>query len=271
VHHNPRPLSRASLITLCAVKATADLRALFSRLLLSEIQRTSKATDRLKEDNTAETIVERWRENLLHDFLAQVTFNVERMLLLTKSHRTARDTATPNIAALNLPTLAYVVRNLLELNVWIRYCCASRDNARRFHEDFLRDMLGLQKAAKRLVNLVPYGANPTELKAEHLAELDRIEIMLQHGALTVGMSSLDEAYKKVVHAADELGWKEGFVGLNAILSKFAHPTAMAVLTSFIEADMSNNLFDLFLAIGVVLALVGLKTVAGYVTSLGVAP
>ncbi len=45
-----------------------------------------------------------------------------------------------------LPASAWIARNLLESLVWVKYCCASRNNAWRFHEDALRDMKGLVDA-----------------------------------------------------------------------------------------------------------------------------
>jgi hypothetical protein len=41
-------------------------------------------------------------------------------------------------------------RNLLELWVWLKYCATSREYARRFHEDALRDMQGLTDALSKM-------------------------------------------------------------------------------------------------------------------------
>ena len=45
---------------------------------------------------------------------------------------------------------AWNARNLLELWIWLKYCAASRENARRFHDDALRDMRGLSDALSKM-------------------------------------------------------------------------------------------------------------------------
>ncbi|HEV2117599.1 MAG TPA: hypothetical protein VGR48_16315 [Terriglobales bacterium] len=52
-----------------------------------------------------------------------------------------------------LSAAAWNARNLLELWIWIRYCSSSRENARRFHEDALRDIKGLVNALSKLYAL----------------------------------------------------------------------------------------------------------------------
>src|ERR1700678_264161 len=50
----------------------------------------------------------------------------------------------------SLSSAAWNSRNLLELWVWLKYCATSRENARRFHEDAIRDMQGLTDALSKL-------------------------------------------------------------------------------------------------------------------------
>jgi hypothetical protein len=45
---------------------------------------------------------------------------------------------------------AWNARNLLELWVWLKYCSASRENARRFYEDALRDAQGMTDSLAKL-------------------------------------------------------------------------------------------------------------------------
>src|SRR5690348_13500524 len=44
-----------------------------------------------------------------------------------------------------LSTAAWIVRNLLELWVWVKYCGVSTETAWRFHEDAARDLKGLHE------------------------------------------------------------------------------------------------------------------------------
>jgi hypothetical protein len=55
------------------------------------------------------------------------------------------------------PTAAWNARNFLELWIWIEYCSASRENAWRFHEDALRDVLRLTDSLAKLCELTGVG------------------------------------------------------------------------------------------------------------------
>jgi hypothetical protein len=240
------------------VEETIDQLRRTIETLLAAFTEASKIVDQLKDANTASTILEDWHEDMLHHLVAEVGLNLVRMVQLLNS------LTNNNGAILALPTLAYVVRSQLELTVWIHYCCKSRDNAKRFHEDSYRDGLGLQKAMKRLVSLVPGVSNHGDLQAA----LSHFEATLQQAALSAGMSSLDEDYTRVVQAADELGWKAAFVGFNTLLSKFAHPTAMVVLNY--APDAYGGMSALFLVAGVFLISDACETIKKFIRSLGIA-
>jgi uncharacterized protein YaaR (DUF327 family) len=47
-----------------------------------------------------------------------------------------------------LATLAWLARNFLELSIWIEYCCASGENAKRFNQDTTRDIFEMIVSAK---------------------------------------------------------------------------------------------------------------------------
>jgi hypothetical protein len=222
------------------------------QFFLSEFQQVSKNLRGLREARRANPLlIEDWFEDMLHHFAAEVGQNTQRISLLLQ-HRDY-----------NLPTLAYVVRNLLELNVWIDYCCKSKSNARRFYEDRWKDGEGLHKAFKKLIDAIPTAPNRAEIEAA----LTSFKKTLLQTAATAGLQSLDEDYKKVVQAADDLGSKEVFVAFNTLLSKFAHPTAMTVFTS-LEGETFDRLFDRFFFIGVGLAATGWRTINAYIKDLG---
>jgi hypothetical protein len=118
------------------------------------------------------------------------------------------------------PVVAWNARNLLELWIWIKYCAASRHNARRFYEDVLRDMRGLTDALSKL-HLVTGVANEFETTArKSIADVAREKLKID---------SLDGSYSRVADAAKAIGLGDWFSASNTLLSKFAHPTAGLVV------------------------------------------
>ena len=233
---------------------TADPFQPTKELVLSLLKATNKIIERLKEHNSVNKVLEDWHEDMLNHLAAEVWLNGGRMFELFKQME------------LNLSTLAYTVRNLLELNVWIEYTCKSKTNARRFYEDKYRDGLGLAKALRGLINAVPNV--PIVGIAELESQISRLEKTIRDNAVLAGMTSVDDDFKRVVKAADELGSKEGFIAFNSLLSKFAHPTAFAAL-SFITGDVLRQLFILLFGIGLVLVIAACSNLRDYVASLGI--
>jgi hypothetical protein len=119
-----------------------------------------------------------------------------------------------------LPAAAWNGRNLLELWIWTKYCSASRENAWKFHEDALRDILGLSEMNSRMCEAfgVPdnYGASSRD-KANRVA----IE--------TLGLTSIDSNFTRVLDAAKAVGLEKQYGAINKYLSKLAHPTAGLVV------------------------------------------
>jgi len=127
---------------------------------------------------------------------------------------------------------AWNSRNLLELWVWLKYCATSQENARRFHEDALRDMQGLTDALSKLHALqgIP---NEFEVPARmKIAEVARDKL---------GLNSLDSDYTRVADAAKGIGLGDFFASNNKFLSKFAHPTAGLVLGIMHQSEAHRNL------------------------------
>jgi hypothetical protein len=127
---------------------------------------------------------------------------------------------------------AWNARNLLELWVWLKYCAASRENARRFNEDALRDMQGLTDAVSKMHAL---RGIPNEFEAsahKRIAEVAREKL---------GLDSLDGGYARVADAAKSIGLNDWFVPANSFLSKFAHPTAGLVLGIMHQSGTLRNL------------------------------
>jgi hypothetical protein len=118
-----------------------------------------------------------------------------------------------------LSSAAWNARNLLELWIWIRYCSTSRANARRFHEDALRDMQGLTESLSKMHATAgiknEFEASANEKAAKVAAEM--------------GINSLDSKYLRVGDAAKSIGLDNWYAPCNAHLSKLAHPTAVLVI------------------------------------------
>ena len=115
---------------------------------------------------------------------------------------------------------AWNARNLLELWVWLKYCSASRENARRFYEDALRDAEGMTDSLAKLHALKGITNEFEAAARQKIAEVAREKL---------GLDSLEGSYERVAEAAKSIGVYEWFAANNAFLSKFAHPTAGLIL------------------------------------------
>jgi hypothetical protein len=108
----------------------------------------------------------------------------------------------------SIDMVAWRARNLLELLIWVEYCASSQERAKRFCEDSLRDALHMHK-----------------LHTEVATERKRLSEMLKHS----GIEKPENSYLPVSKAAEKLDKKDWFVYWNRLFSKFAHPTAIAVM------------------------------------------
>jgi|SRR5579859_985013 len=139
--------------------------------------------------------------------------------LLESVNRVCRDLLN-TIGQEALPAAAWNARNLLELWVWIKYCSASRENARRFHEDALRDVQGLTDSLSKMCELRGIQNQFEQTARKKIAEVALSEL---------GLQSIDSNFIQVSQAAANVGLDKWFSACNKHLSKFAHPTAGLVL------------------------------------------
>jgi hypothetical protein len=155
-----------------------------------------------------------------------------------------------------LPNAACAARGLLELSVWSKYCCRSRENARKFRDDALRDFAGLVDAAAKLTPLVPHDASDPAL-VRSVQAINEAKVEVQKIAQTAEID-LDETYKRVRQAAKDLGSEDltVFEACNVGLSKLLHPTALSVNTTF-EIDLSATLLEFCFRTGAVFARIAL--------------
>src|SRR2546427_645701 len=104
-----------------------------------------------------------------------------------------------------LPAAAWNARNLLELWVWTKYCSTSRNNARRFHEDAVRDFMGLASVHSKMCEFAGVHNEFGVVGQEKLRKF---------AADKVGLATLDANYTRVADAAKSLGLESQFVPTN---------------------------------------------------------
>jgi hypothetical protein len=127
-------------------------------------------------------------------------------------------------------TVSWIARSLLEIFVWVRWCNASEVNAEQFDKDQARDFYGYCEALHGL-NI---GAKP-ELKQS----TDKLLKGYSNHVRSQGLPDVKNDFKRVHRAAEELGEGTLFLSLNRILSKLAHPTALAMDVSLREVGMKD--------------------------------
>jgi galactitol-specific phosphotransferase system IIB component len=158
-----------------------------------------------------------------------------------------------------LPAVAWNARNLLELWIWIKYCEASRENARRFHEDALRDALGLTVSLSKMFDMRGL-VNDFEDQAREA--LKAVALKDQ------GVDSVDTNYERVAEAARKIGEYDWYTACNALLSKFAHPTAVLVVGIMHQDETVDHLQITFATQGVYFAglcVMGLEQLVATIT------
>lgn len=200
-------------------------------------------TEYLAKNNSTGNKIERWREDQLVKFIRSLALNANELERAFGQDR--------------ITTLAWAVRNVLELFVWVEYCNLDLAHAQRFRDDSARDFYGFTKAIHTL-HMEEHGkANAT---------LEKAQKDLETFATTVfGMGALDDDFERVSKAADEIGWGKRFAALNKVYSKYAHPTAWAVnAVNSIEADAGFR--KMFLMDGVDMATGSLTKIREFVIS-----
>jgi hypothetical protein len=131
-----------------------------------------------------------------------------------------------------LPAAAWNARNLLELWIWIKYCSKSQASARRFHEDALRDALGLVEAHSSMCKIAGIQNESEDIARQTLAEIARKELWTE---------PVDTDYERVSDAAKHVGLGDAFKAWNTHLSKFAHPTAGLVVGLMHQSELVRHI------------------------------
>jgi hypothetical protein len=125
-----------------------------------------------------------------------------------------------------LAETAWIARNLLELGIWTEWCCTSNENAYRFYVEALQDHASLKTKF------------PDEEQSHDFDEFISEEVT----ALLPPNLKLGKILN-VSAIAEELG-HANFASQNQMYSKFAHPTAMLVLTP-LSGESKRRLQEFF--------------------------
>jgi hypothetical protein len=156
----------------------------------------------LKRKNRRSRRIPRWRVRQVQNFVIALNATAFELERARREGRTA--------------TLAWSVRNFLELSIWTEYCCASEKNSKRFKEDTSRDLFGMIAAAKGAVTT-------PEMQQTADGILQRLERIFNTQSFKIS-----DEFKRVGKAATELGREREFFSRNKLYSKMVHPTAFIV-------------------------------------------
>jgi hypothetical protein len=171
----------------------------------------------LRKANSEQKVLKLWREAQLVKFIASLILNTDEL--------------RRGFAEKRITKIAWAARNLLELSIWIDYCNLSEAHAKRFRDDSARDVIGFSKAMQS-IHVEGYGKRDKELD-------DAMQAAVRLAEKALDVTGLDDDFKRVSEAANELGCGRIFSSLNKLFSKFAHPTALALNSATakgIEAD-----------------------------------
>jgi hypothetical protein len=148
--------------------------------------------------------------------------------------------------------MAGATRNLLELVTWSEYCAKSSDNAKRFHEDGLRDLLGALQVMENVAVLAP------EVSSQDLATfktmMEEFKRQISDIAVRSGITKFDSSYKSVGKVARELGEEQAtaYRNVNVLLSKFVHPTAL-IVNDVLDPQWAGVMMNIFLELATISA------------------
>jgi hypothetical protein len=157
--------------------------------------------------------------------------------------------------------LAWRSRNILEVDVWIKYSLSDRTRAYKFYSDMKRDFIDWIAAFQHLLEVATrLETLPEELDKRQFKywaqELGGSKQRIKSGGQQRGLADadMDESYTQVSKAAKELGKVdyEVFIRINKILSKFAHPTAFTLLL-FPNTELAERFSDIMYVLGLGMA------------------
>lgn len=148
-----------------------------------------------------------------------------------------------------LSAIAWIGRNLLELDIWTAYCLKSEENAKRFAEDCARDSL-------EMLNI------PTDLFAKDGTFDFKAERQKLIAKALPTIPDIEEDFTRISDAAKSLDKVDGFRYHNKLFSKFAHPTALLVMSEMPE-DITNGFKRIYYDGGMIFSNEALQMIADF--------
>jgi hypothetical protein len=135
---------------------------------------------------------------------------------------------------------AWCARTLAEAEVWTEYVTRSRDNARRFYDDWLDDLSDLAKDAVSYTEMNEQQRSDT---TDIYGQLSTDAEYVQRGRKALeefkdAAEAADEEYLRISTVARELGL-QWFGRYNKYLSKYVHATALSVLSFPSDGHRTN--------------------------------
>ena len=144
----------------------------------------------------------------------------------------------------DVPQLAWIGRNALELHIWARYVERSPEFAKRFLQDAYVDAIEVLKLMNKVVKQVPEAYGEKLNNAASSAELQLAPILVRD---KVGLTLRELKTRKhlsVAEVAKEVGYGNVYSIWNPLLSKLVHSTAFNVLVAADNMDsVGSNTFN----------------------------
>lgn len=160
----------------------------------------------------------------------------------------------------DLEYIAWASRNLLELLIWAKYVTASTENAERFRQDEIVDFAEWQQATMRL------GQN-YDSQSNDLGTLEQQGVWLREKKVEEGIDAATK-HLNIGTVAKELGMAGIFYGVNAVLSKLVHPTALSIMLET-DRDSEERLRAWMRGLGIGAAEDGLSSLVTFCESVGI--
>jgi hypothetical protein len=131
-------------------------------------------------------------------------------------------------------SLAQVLRNLTELDVWVEFCGVSVENAKRFFDDMARDI----REVIETHNKVHLHKHKTPYEG-----FDDLKNILTESSATLQVTNLEGRFTQVSQAAKELGRDLRYASMYKIASKYAHPTSLLLSGAREEQVLMDRFYD----------------------------
>lgn len=189
----------------------------FTAILEKVFSRVSPMAAAFQKVSQAPNTIPIWHKEQIPNFIKLVGFYCEDILV---SHRMKR-----------IDALAQAFRNLLELDVWARYCNKSEDNAKRFLADMLRDTREMLELERTFFGV---DSDKSKRATENLKILGEF-------AITLEIPGIDKRFTAVRDAAVEIG-KTRYATAYKVASKYAHPTAILLTAKEYSQDTMDNFY-----------------------------